>query len=158
EPGRLPVSPQSDTMAGNPARHGRPVVRRHGAPTRRKVSTGGADKRHSTRQPLRSDMAKHIRAANAAYEDWLRKELDGELVEADLVEKHEKMSESPFSFLRATYWRWAETILTICPDLEEAPSCLGIGDIHLENFGTWRDVDGRLVWGVNDFDEAAKMP
>ena len=27
-----------------------------------------------------------------------------------------------------------------------------------ENFGTWRDADGRLVWGVNDFDEAAVMP
>jgi hypothetical protein len=33
-----------------------------------------------------------------------------------------------------------------------------VGDIHLENFGTWRDADGRLVWGVNDFDEAAEMP
>jgi len=27
-----------------------------------------------------------------------------------------------------------------------------------KNFGTWRDGDGRLVWGVNDFDEAAVMP
>jgi hypothetical protein len=35
---------------------------------------------------------------------------------------------------------------------------LGVGDIHLENFGVWRDDDGRLVWGVNDFDEAADMP
>ena len=35
---------------------------------------------------------------------------------------------------------------------------LAVGDIHLENFGTWRDADGRLVWGVNDFDEAAQMP
>jgi hypothetical protein len=101
---------------------------------------------------------KNIKAANAAYEDWLRKELDGDIVDADLVEKHEKMSQSPFAFLRATYWRWAETILTICPDLGEAPPILCIGDIHLENFGTWRDVDGRLIWGVNDFDEAAKMP
>ena len=33
-----------------------------------------------------------------------------------------------------------------------------MGDIHLENYGTWRDADGRLVWGVNDFDEAAEMP
>jgi hypothetical protein len=35
---------------------------------------------------------------------------------------------------------------------------LGVGDIHLENYGMWRDDDGRLVWGVNDFDEAAVMP
>ena len=28
----------------------------------------------------------------------------------------------------------------------------------MENFGTWRDTEGRLVWGVNDFDEVARMP
>jgi hypothetical protein len=102
--------------------------------------------------------AKHIKEANAAYEAWLRHALDGDIVEDDLAKKHEKMGESPFSFLRATYWRWAETILTIAPDLSQAPATLSIGDIHLENFGTWRDADGRLVWGVNDADEAAEMP
>ena len=61
-------------------------------------------------------------------------------------------------FLRGTYWRWAETILEVCPDLADAADVLAVGDIHLENFGTWRDGDGRLVWGVNDFDEAARMP
>ena len=35
---------------------------------------------------------------------------------------------------------------------------LGVGDLHIENFGTWRDREGRLVWGVNDFDEAARIP
>ena len=35
---------------------------------------------------------------------------------------------------------------------------LAVGDIHIENFGTWRDEEGRLVWGVNDFDDAAEMP
>src|SRR5262249_40716504 len=35
---------------------------------------------------------------------------------------------------------------------------LGIGDLHMENFGTWRDADGRLCWGVNDFDEACYLP
>jgi hypothetical protein len=33
-----------------------------------------------------------------------------------------------------------------------------VGDAHVENFGTWRDREGRLVWGVNDFDEAALLP
>ena len=68
------------------------------------------------------------------------------------------MAASPFAFLRGTYWRWAETILEVCPDLAGAVPTLAVGDIHLENFGTWRDVEGRLVWGVNDFDEAAEMP
>ena len=68
------------------------------------------------------------------------------------------MRESAFVFLRATYWRWAETIVQVCPELADATSVLAVGDIHIENFGTWRDADGRLTWGVNDFDEAAEMP
>ena len=28
----------------------------------------------------------------------------------DLAEKHKKMADGAFQFLRATYWRWAETI------------------------------------------------
>jgi len=35
---------------------------------------------------------------------------------------------------------------------------LAVGDLHVENFGTWRDIEGRLIWGINDFDEAAKLP
>ena len=35
---------------------------------------------------------------------------------------------------------------------------LGVGDLHVENFGTWRDAEGRLIWGINDFDEACPMP
>lgn len=34
---------------------------------------------------------------------------------------------------------------------------LAIGDLHVENYGTWRDAEGRWVWGVNDFDEAFPM-
>src|SRR5215470_8882315 len=68
------------------------------------------------------------------------------------------MRKNPFVFLRATYYRWARKIGKICPGLVSAPSALCVGDIHLENFGTWRDEDGRWVWGVNDFDEAADMP
>ena len=100
----------------------------------------------------------NIQQSTKAYEDWLRAQLGGEVVDKDLERKHEKMRDNQFAFLRATYWRWAETVLEICPDLAEATRVLAVGDIHLENFGTWRDVDGRLVWGVNDFDEAAEMP
>jgi hypothetical protein len=99
-----------------------------------------------------------IRNSVRAYETWMGEQLGDEIVKKDVALKHRKMGESPFVFLRATYWRWAETILEVCPDLAKAPSVLAVGDIHLENFGTWRDVDGRLVWGVNDFDEAANMP
>jgi uncharacterized protein (DUF2252 family) len=99
-----------------------------------------------------------IHRSTKLYEDWLIAQLLGDVVRADLRAKHRKMRESPFAFLRATYWRWAETVLDVCPELRTAPRVLAVGDLHLENFGTWRDVEGRLVWGVNDFDEAAEMP
>ena len=99
-----------------------------------------------------------IRESAHQYEDWLRKQLHGDVLEQDLAKKHDKMWESAFVFLRATYWRWAETIFDVCPDLAGGTQVLAVGDIHIENYGTWRDVDGRLAWGVNDFDEAAEMP
>jgi len=99
-----------------------------------------------------------IRESARGYEHWLREQLHGDVLEPDLAKKHDKMREGAFVFLRATYWRWAETIFDVCPDLARATQVLAVGDIHLENYGTWRDVDGRLAWGVNDFDEAAKMP
>jgi Uncharacterized protein conserved in bacteria (DUF2252) len=100
----------------------------------------------------------NIQQSTRSYEDWMRRHLGPDVVEKDLARKHEKMRRDAFSFLRATYWRWAETVLDICPDLADAPAVLAVGDIHLENFGTWRDADGRLAWGVSDFDEAAEMP
>lgn len=92
------------------------------------------------------------------YEAWLANELQGEFVQDDIDEKHRKMCEDAFVFLRATYWRWAEIIYDVRPELADMPQVLSIGDTHLENFGTWRDIEGRLVWGANDFDDAAIMP
>jgi uncharacterized protein (DUF2252 family) len=100
----------------------------------------------------------NIWAANRDYERWLAGELKGDIVEEDILKKRKRMRESAFAFLRATYWRWAETILGLCPDIADAPAVLSVGDIHLENFGTWTDKEGRIVWGVNDYDEAAEMP
>ena len=88
-----------------------------------------------------------------AYEAWLATQCD--VVKKDIAYKHKRMKKSPFIFLRATYFRWARKIGDWCPELMDAPQLLSVGDLHLENFGTWRDADGRLVWGVNDFDEAA---
>ena len=67
------------------------------------------------------------------------------------------MGEAPFPFLRATFYRWAQLWPEVRADLAKAPRVLAVGDLHLENFGTWRDVEGRLIWGVNDFDEAYPM-
>jgi hypothetical protein len=97
-----------------------------------------------------------FRRDNAAYEAWLAKQC--KVVKTDIKYKHRRMKKSAFIFLRATYFRWAKQIGKWCPELMDAPKVLSVGDLHLENFGTWRDADGRLVWGVNDFDEAAVMP
>ena len=80
------------------------------------------------------------------------------ILKEDIVGKHEKMSSGVFSFLRATYWRWAETAHKFYRGRTNEPEVLAVGDIHLENYGVWRDQEGRLVWGVNDFDEAEYMP
>ena len=93
--------------------------------------------------------------ATRQFEHWLGQRTD--LVKKDLRLKHANMKAAIFPFLRATYYRWAQVWPKVCPDLAKAPQVLAVGDLHVENFGTWRDVEGRLIWGVNDFDEAYPM-
>jgi hypothetical protein len=94
--------------------------------------------------------------ATRAFERWLGAHL--RLRRHELDYKHEMMAADTFSFLRATFYRWAQLWPQALPDLAEAPRILGVGDLHVENYGTWRDAEGRLVWGVNDFDEAYRVP
>src|SRR5215472_7164830 len=98
----------------------------------------------------------NIHRSTRCYETWLRRQTT--VVERDLRLKHRRMTESPFVFLRATYYRWAQRWPEVCPKLVDAPRVLAIGDLHIENFGTWRDAEGRLVWGINDVDEACRLP
>ena len=80
------------------------------------------------------------------------------VVRADLSLKHEQMDRDIWAFFRCTFYRWAEVWPDVCADLAGAPLVMAVGDAHVENFGTWRDAEGRLVWGVNDFDEAHTLP
>ena len=98
----------------------------------------------------------NIHKSTKAYEAWLRARIP--LLASDLRLKHQRMAASPFAFLRATFYRWVQLWPRICPDLMSAPTLLSVGDLHVENFGTWRDLEGRLIWGINDFDEVAEMP
>jgi uncharacterized protein (DUF2252 family) len=93
---------------------------------------------------------------NVSFEAWLKCNCD--VVQDDLDYKHSRMTKNAFVFLRATFFRWAKQIGTKCPELKTAPVGDAVGDLHTENFGTWRDGDGRLVWGVNDFDDADTIP
>ena len=74
------------------------------------------------------------------------------------MRKRQRMRESAFVFLRGTFYRWMQLWPRHCAELDDAPMVVGVGDLHLENFGTWRDEDGRLVWGINDVDEACRVP
>jgi Uncharacterized protein conserved in bacteria (DUF2252) len=98
----------------------------------------------------------NIVKATARYEEWLSRHL--RLLAPDLALKHQAMRSAPFPFLRATYYRWAQVWSDICPEAAKAPMVLAVGDLHIENFGTWRDIEGRLIWGVNDFDEVWRLP
>jgi hypothetical protein len=80
------------------------------------------------------------------------------LIKTDLVSKHEQMRGDPFPFFRATFYRWAQVWTDICEHAAKAPKVLAVGDLHVENFGTWRDMEGRLIWGINDFDETWRLP
>jgi hypothetical protein len=97
-----------------------------------------------------------IAKATARYEQWLGKHL--RLLPEDLELKHQQMRSAVFPFFRATYYRWAQIWADVCGEAARAPSVLAVGDLHVENFGTWRDIEGRLIWGVNDFDETWRLP
>ena len=97
-----------------------------------------------------------ILQATERYEGWLASKTP--LIERDLRWKHREMRKHAFAFLRATFYRWAQQWPATCRALRSGPVVLSVGDLHVENFGTWRDAEGRLIWGVNDFDEAYWLP
>jgi len=98
----------------------------------------------------------NIKKATAKYETWLARHL--RIVDPDLKFKHAQMRTAVFPFMRATYYRWAQIWEDVCGDAARGPKVLAVGDLHVENFGTWRDIEGRLIWGINDFDEVWRLP
>jgi hypothetical protein len=100
----------------------------------------------------KKDRLPDIVQATADFEKWAARHVN--LIRSDVNLKHRNMALAPFAFLRGTFYRWAQWWPLICPELAGAPQVLAVGDLHVENFGTWRDFEGRLIWGVNDFDEA----
>ena len=98
----------------------------------------------------------NIQEASRDYEAWLGRHI--RIIKSDLEAKHELMAQDPFSFFRATFYRWMQVFPVQCPKLWSAPRVLAVGDLHVENYGTWRDAEGRLVWGINDFDEVFLLP
>ena len=101
-------------------------------------------------------MRQTITTVTRQYEAWLATYTS--LVKADLALKHVLMKRDAFSFFRATFYRWMQVWPDVGADCVTTPVLRAIGDLHIENFGTWRDREGRLIWGINDFDEAYPLP
>lgn len=97
-----------------------------------------------------------ILAATKDFEKWVGRRIP--LVKDQISQKHRLMGESRIHFLRGTFYRWTQLFPEICGDLNKAPQVLAVGDLHIASFGTWRDTFGRLIWGVDDFDEAHPLP
>lgn len=73
-----------------------------------------------------------------------------------LALKYRKMRASPFVFLRGTCALFVERLPV--RDLPKSPATWVCGDLHVENFGSYKG-DNRLVYfDLNDFDEAALAP
>ncbi|CAN5662085.1 hypothetical protein BH10CYA1_BH10CYA1_51690 [soil metagenome] len=110
----------------------------------------------STFRPEVEYGGKGILKSTDRYEQWMEDRI--KVVSEDLAQKHTNMAEDAFRFMRGTYYRWAERFPKLLPQLNKAPVVNSVGDLHVENFGTWLDKKGRLIWGVNDFDEAYPLP
>jgi len=74
-----------------------------------------------------------------------------------LARKYAAMRKDPFTFLRGTCHLFYDR-LPAARILAKAPAAWICGDLHLENFGSYKG-DNRLVYfDLNDFDEAALAP
>ncbi|MFJ7207629.1 DUF2252 domain-containing protein [Streptomyces sp. NPDC098789] len=89
----------------------------------------------------------------------------GELLAADPAAfqvKFRKMAASAFAFYRGTaclFYADLERERHGGPYLDDQTGRVWIhGDLHAENFGTYMDSNGRLIFNVNDFDEAYVGP
>ncbi|MEV7564228.1 DUF2252 domain-containing protein [Streptomyces tanashiensis] len=111
----------------------------------------------SVPQPTAAERGEHILAVfDTAF---------GELLAADPAAfrvKFRKMAGSAFAFYRGTaclFYADLERETHGGPYLDEQTGRVWIhGDLHAENFGTYMDANGRLVFNVNDFDEAYVGP
>lgn len=70
--------------------------------------------------------------------------------------KYRKMARDPHAFYRGTACLFYNDVTTETDDWSRhgAERIWIHGDLHVENFGTYLNSDGRLVFDINDFDEA----
>src|SRR4051812_36256578 len=71
--------------------------------------------------------------------------------------KLKRMAESPFAFFRGACPLFAAMWADHRPP-DPGPEILVCGDLHLENFGAYRDEEGEFLYDINDFDESLIAP
>src|SRR6202012_6142588 len=71
--------------------------------------------------------------------------------------KYEAMAENPFRFFRGTCHLFYEDLAAATP-LPLSPLAWICGDLHLENFGSFRGENGLVYFDLNDFDEGVLAP
>jgi uncharacterized protein (DUF2252 family) len=71
--------------------------------------------------------------------------------------KVERMAADPFAFFRGSCHRFVAAWGELRPP-DPGPEILLCGDLHLENFGAYRDDAGEFLYDINDFDEATVAP
>ena len=71
--------------------------------------------------------------------------------------KYRRMAADSFAFFRGTAHLFAHAWSDLKPR-DAGPHVLSCGDLHLENFGAYHAEDGRFLFDINDFDEAAVLP
>lgn len=85
------------------------------------------------------------------------KEFNRGLLKKPLEIKYAKLSENAFSFLRGTCHLFYEDISKIA-GIPDAPYTWCTGDLHLENFGSYKGNNRLVYFDVNDFGEAILLP
>ena len=71
--------------------------------------------------------------------------------------KYKRMSENAFRFFRGSCHLFYED-LGRSNSLPESPGCWITGDLHIENFGSYKGDNGLVYFDVNDFNEAVLAP
>ncbi len=77
---------------------------------------------------------------------------------AELLDlKYQNMRQNAFAFLRGTCHLFYADLPEASP-LNVAPPVWVCGDLHLENFGSYKGSDRLVYFDINDFDEATLAP
>jgi uncharacterized protein (DUF2252 family) len=88
---------------------------------------------------------------------WVRDEVDrwnAHLDAAGRAEKFAKLRESPHTFFRGTsHLFWSDQTRRLESEGDAGGLTWIQGDCHVENFGSFHDRDGDIVYGPNDFDD-----